>query len=97
MNFEKTVDLPDKILLLHEWFTPRSVGGAEKVVEKIDHFLSEIGHRPDLAALVDGQSSFTGNWLSGRPVQTSFIQHLAARLTSSQESTIDFLLLRALN
>ena len=60
------------IALVHEWFTPRSVGGAELVVQALDGWLGQ----PQLHALVDGESQRPGSWLEGRRIQTSFIQHL---------------------
>ena len=64
--------LPGPAALVHEWFTPRSVGGAELVVEQLDVLLE----RPQLAALVDGESARAASWLAGRSIQTSFVQHL---------------------
>ena len=63
--------LPGPIALVHEWFTPRSVGGSEQVVRALDPVL-----RPQLFALVDGESGREGSWLQGRPITTSFIQQL---------------------
>jgi glycosyltransferase involved in cell wall biosynthesis len=68
--------LPGPIALVHEWFTPRSVGGAEQVVRELDGLLAERGRPPRLHALVDGESRRRGSWLEGRPITTSFIQRL---------------------
>ncbi len=68
--------LPNKILLIHEWFSPRSFGGAEQVVRAIDHIFTTAGRIVDFAALVDSESSNPDSWISGRSVQTSFIQNL---------------------
>jgi len=68
--------LPDSIGLVHEWFSPRSVGGAEQVVRQIDGLLSRVGRQPELHALVDGESRRQGSWLEGRRVRTTFIQAL---------------------
>ncbi|MCX5949477.1 MAG: glycosyltransferase [Cyanobacteria bacterium] len=68
--------LPGPIALVHEWFSPRSFGGAEQVVRQLDVMLSAAGRQPQLYALVDGESRRTGSWLEGRRVQTSFIQNL---------------------
>ena len=57
--------------LVHEWFSPRSVGGAEQVVQVIDQLL-----HPQLFSLVDGESARPGSWLHGREVRTSFIQQM---------------------
>ena len=69
-------NLPRRIALVHDWFTPRSVGGAEQVVRAIDELLLKNGSHPDFVALVDGESQRIGSWLFGRNVQTSFIQKL---------------------
>ena len=66
--------LPRRVALAHEWFTPRSTGGAELVVQAIDSLLREQGIEPQLAALVDGESTRPGSWLYGREVRTSPIQ-----------------------
>jgi glycosyltransferase involved in cell wall biosynthesis len=64
--------LPGPAALVHEWFTPRSVGGAELVVQQLDALLAQ----PQLAALVDGESKRAASWLAGRSIQTSFVQQL---------------------
>ena len=69
-------DLPKRIALVHEWFSPRSVGGAEQVVKAIDDLICSLGSRSHLAALVDGESRRPGSWLFGRSIKTSFIQSL---------------------
>ncbi|MFM7265425.1 MAG: glycosyltransferase family 4 protein, partial [Cyanobium sp.] len=69
-------DLPGPIALVHEWFTPRSVGGSELVVRQLDHLLTARGRRPHLHALVDGESRRAGSWLEGRRIRTSFLQGL---------------------
>lgn len=69
-------DLPGPIALVHEWFTPRSVGGSELVVRELDRLLTARGRRPDLHALVDGESRRAGSWLEGRPIRTTFLQKL---------------------
>ncbi|QEY33232.1 glycosyltransferase family 4 protein [Synechococcus sp. RSCCF101] len=65
------LSLPDRIALVHEWFTPRSVGGSEQVVQALDQFLNA-----DLFALVDGESTRPSSWLYGRRVRTSWVQRL---------------------
>ena len=69
-------DLPQRLALVHDWFTPRSSGGAELVVEAIDRLLTGLDRQPQLAALVDGESRRSGSWLAGRSVLTSPIQTL---------------------
>ena len=68
--------LPSPVALVHEWFTPRSVGGSELVAQQIDGLLLDQGLDPRLHALVDGESCRPGSWLYGRRVRTSFIQGL---------------------
>ena len=68
--------LPASIALVHEWFSPRSHGGAELVVQEIDRVLTAHAATPSLYALVDGESQRPGSWLAGRRVTTSFIQRL---------------------
>ena len=68
-------DLPRRIALVHEWFTPRSTGGAELVVRAVDDLLQQLDREPLLTSLVDGESRSTGSWLCGRRVRTSPIQH----------------------
>ena len=67
---------PQRIALVPEWFSPRSVGGAEQVVEQVDSLLRNLGREPQLAALIDAESRRPGSWLHGRSVHTSPIQHL---------------------
>ena len=68
--------LPQRIALVHEWFSPRSVGGAERVVQEVDSLLRNLGCEPQLAALIDAESRRLGSWLHGRSVLTSPIQRL---------------------
>lgn len=63
---------PDSVALVHEWFSPWAVGGAEAVVRELDQLLAP--HQ--LYALVDGESRRPESWLAGRSVTTSFIQRL---------------------
>ena len=78
-------DLPQRIALVHEWFTPRSTGGAELVVEAVDGLLHNLDRRPQLAALVDGESSRPGSWLSGRSIRTSPIQQFPWGISHVQQ------------
>jgi glycosyltransferase involved in cell wall biosynthesis len=68
--------LPQRLALVHEWFTPRSTGGSELVVQQLDQLCAERGIQADLLALVDGESRRRGSWLEGRRIHTSFIQRL---------------------
>ena len=71
-----TNDLPTRVAVVHEWFTPRSTGGAELVVQAIDQLFQALNRQPQLVALVEGESSRPGSWLSGRSILTSGIQNL---------------------
>ncbi|MFN9933423.1 MAG: glycosyltransferase [Cyanobacteriota bacterium] len=77
--------LPGSIALVHEWFTPRSVGGSELVAQAIDAALRRRGMATDLFALVDGESRRPGSWLAGRRVRTSFIQRLPFGISHVQQ------------
>jgi hypothetical protein len=68
--------LPERLALVHEWFTPRSTGGSELVVRQMDLLAAERGAQVELFALVDGESGRAGSWLEGRSIHTSFIQRL---------------------
>ena len=82
---QRSSDLPQRIALVHEWFTPRSVGGAEQVVDVVDRWLSAQGRRPDLAALVDGESVRPHSRWAGRRILTSPIQALPWGITHVQQ------------
>ena len=71
---------PFPTALVHEWFSPRSVGGAELVVREMDALLN-----PRLFALVDGESRRAGSWLEGREVVTSFVQRLPFGVSHVQQ------------
>ena len=73
--------LPAPVALVHEWFTPRSVGGSELVVRELDALLEQ----PQLYALVDGESRRRGSWLEGRRIRTSFIQGLPFGVSHVQQ------------
>lgn len=77
--------LPSTIALVHEWFSPRALGGAELVVRAIDDLLDRQGCRPTLHALVDGESRRPGSWLAGRRIDTSFIQRLPGGVSHVQQ------------
>ena len=69
------------IALVHEWFTPRSVGGSELVVQELDALLQQ----PQLFALVDGESRRCGSWLAGRSITSSFVQRLPFGVSHVQQ------------
>ncbi len=76
MSVNASLDLPSNIALVHEWFTPRSTGGAENVVQEIDYLLTEIASQPKLFSLVNQKRVPKSSWLFNRKVRTSFIQKL---------------------
>ena len=78
-------DLPRRIALAHEWFSPRSTGGAELVVQAIDALLCSLHRTPQLAALVDGESARPGSWLFGRDIRTSPIQQFPWGISHVQQ------------
>ena len=85
MSINSSLDLPSNIALVHEWFTPRSAGGAENVVRVIDDLLTEISSQPDLFSLVNGENLLKNSWLFKRKVKTSFIQKLPFGISHVQQ------------
>ena len=85
MSVNSSLDLPSNIALVHEWFTPRSAGGAENVVRVIDDLLNEISSQPDLFSLVNGENMLKNSWLFKRKVKTSFIQKLPFGISHVQQ------------
>ena len=76
MSVNSSIDLPNNIALVHEWFSPRSKGGAENVVQVIDNLLTQIASQPQLFSLVNEETLLESSWLFNRKVRTSFIQKL---------------------
>ena len=76
MSINSSLDLPGNIALVHEWFTPKSSGGAENVVMMIDDLLTENVSQPELFSLVNEENLLKSSWLFNRKVRTSFIQRL---------------------
>ncbi len=76
MSSQCSSSLPKKIALVHEWFSRRSYGGAENVVETLDRLLAERYTKPQIFALTDGLSTTKKSWLYKRSIRTSFVQHL---------------------
>ena len=85
MSVNLSLDLPDNIALVHEWFTPRSTGGAENVVQVIDELLTEIATQPELFSLVNEENLLQSSWLFNRKVRTSFIQKLPFGVSHVQQ------------
>tara|TARA_Y100001968_G_scaffold260578_1_gene248196 strand:+ start:3174 stop:4391 length:1218 start_codon:yes stop_codon:yes gene_type:complete len=80
-----SLDWPSNIALVHEWFTPRSTGGAENVVQVIDDLLTEIASQPQLFSLVNEENLLKSSWLFNRNVKTSFIQKLPFGISHVQQ------------
>ena len=85
MSVNASLDLPSNIALVHEWFTPRSTGGAENVVEVIDELLTDIASQPELFSLVNEENLSKNSWLVDRKVRTSFIQKLPLGISHVQQ------------
>ncbi len=85
LGLNSSLDLPSNIALVHEWFTPRSTGGAENVVKVIDDLLTEIASQPELFSLVNEENLPENNWLFKRKVKTSFIQKLPFGISHVQQ------------
>ncbi len=85
MIVNPTLDLPENIALVHEWFTTRSTGGAENVVHEIDDLLTEIASQPTLFSLVNEENLLKNSWLFKRKVRTSFIQKLPFGVSHVQQ------------
>tara|TARA_B100000700_G_scaffold302134_1_gene372155 strand:+ start:2786 stop:4018 length:1233 start_codon:yes stop_codon:yes gene_type:complete len=85
LSLNSSLDLPSNIALVHEWFAPRSSGGAENVVQVIDDLLSRIASRPELFSLVNGENLIENSWLFDRKVNTSFIQKLPYGVSHVQQ------------
>ena len=85
MSVNSSLDLPSNIALVHEWFTPRSTGGAENVVQIIDDLLTEIASEPELFSLVNEERLEKNSWLFKRKVKTSFIQKLPFGISHVQQ------------
>ncbi len=85
MSVNAPLDLPSNIALVHEWFTPRSSGGAENVVRTIDDLLTEKASQPELFSLVNEENLQKSSWLFNRTVRTSFIQKLPLGISHVQQ------------
>ena len=85
MSVNASLDLPDNIAIVDEWFTPRSTGGAENVVQIIDDLLTEIASQPELFSLVSEDNLPKSSWLFNRKVRTSFIQNLPFGVSHVQQ------------
>ena len=85
MSVNSCLELPSNIALVHEWFTPRSSGGAENVVQVIDDLLTKKVSQPELFSLVNDENLNEKSWLFKRKVKTSFIQKLPFGISHVQQ------------
>jgi len=85
LSVNTSLDLPSNIALVHEWFTPRSTGGAENVVKVVDDLLTEISSQPELFSLVNEENLPINSWLFNRKVRTTFIQKLPFGISHVQK------------
>ena len=53
MRSSSNLHLPTRTGIIHEWFSAKSVGGAEKVVKAIDENLKQKGSSADLLSLIN--------------------------------------------
>jgi len=63
--------VPLKYALVHEWFTPKAIGGSELVVREILNHIDA-----DLYALIDFESINPNSYLYKRQIGTTFLQYL---------------------
>ena len=64
------------IALVHDWFIDKSLGGAEKVTQTLDDYLSKNFSTPDIFSLTENITTSTTNIFKNRKINTSFIQKL---------------------
>ena len=64
------------IALVHDWFLNNSVGGAEKVTNTLDDYLSSNFSTPDIFSLTENITGSSCNIFKNRKIKTSFIQKL---------------------
>ena len=64
------------IALIHDWFLSESFGGAEKVTQIIDEYLSNNFSEPDIFSLTENITNSRNNIFKKRRIETSFIQKL---------------------
>ena len=64
------------IALIHDWFLNKSLGGAEKVTQILDNYLSNNFSTPDIFSLTDNIKDSSYDIFKNRKINTSFIQKL---------------------
>ena len=66
----------EKIAFIHDWFSKRYYGGAEKTAEILNNLITKNYVNPDLFALFEDLSKKKNSWIYNKKVTTSFIQNL---------------------
>ena len=64
------------IALIHDWFLSESFGGAEKVTQILDEYISKNFSEPDIFSLTENITNSRNNIFNRRKINTSFIQKL---------------------
>ena len=64
------------IALIHDWFLSDSFGGAEKVTQIMDEYLSNNFSEPDIFSLTENITNSRNNIFKKRKIKTSLIQKL---------------------
>ena len=64
------------IALIHDWFLSESFGGAEKVTQILDEYISNNFSEPDIFSLTENITNSRNNIFKRRKINTSFIQKL---------------------
>ena len=67
---------PRKVALVHDWFSSKFSGGAEKALEIINKVLVENYSTPDLYSLIADIKTNKYSWLYKKKIKTSFINNL---------------------
>jgi len=67
---------PRKVALVHDWFSSKFSGGAEKALEIINKVLVENYSTPDLYSLIADTKTNKYDWLYKKKINTSFINNL---------------------
>lgn len=65
-----------KVALIHDWYSQRYYGGAEKTAKVIHNILSDKFEPPSLFALFEDLSNKKNSWTYKKNISTSFIQKL---------------------
>ena len=66
----------EKVAFIHDWYSKRYFGGAEKAAEILYGLITKIHSNPDLFALFEDLSSNRNSWIYNKKINTSFVQNL---------------------